>query len=90
MQHTIGWHVTGGFWFLGVACWLGMWLFGLKARRLTKPGATPRSMRDLDAYTDEGVHYVNLCHGCILGFFVCWALCVGVAVATESFIPIKH
>jgi hypothetical protein len=87
MLQDIGRYFSIGFGILGVVCWFGALALARRAWKLRKPGATRHTIGDLTTYKDAGVRAYKSSIACQIGFLVCWALGVGIGVATGAF---KH
>jgi hypothetical protein len=92
MLETIGWYVSLGFAILGVACWFGLWFFGIRAGMLRKPGVSWFSpgRRFGSGLTEAGVRAWKRGWACVLGFLLCWLLSVGIGIITGAFARVTH
>lgn len=92
MLENIGWFVSLGFGILGVACWISMCFFGLRAAMLRQPGVSwfsPR-IRFGEGLTVPGVRAGKRALTCLLGFLLCWLMAVGIGIITGGFARVVH
>lgn len=92
MLEIIGWYVSLGFGILGVACWLGMCFFGIRAGLLRQPGISwfSPSLRFGSGLTEAGVRAWKRGWTCVFGFILCWLLSVGIGIITGAFDRVAH